>query len=253
MTNGAISKHQKRHTRPYGCTFPGCYKPLGSKNDWKRHENTQHYQIETWRCHESSQSSAIGQCASIFYRREQFQGHLRELHHIQDDSYIQEQCKQHRIGRNGQGKFWCGFCQQIVELKSKGLKAWEERFSHIDNQHYKKGQTIDSWVPLDGHVPKGVMDKGAYVDCGNSKEANGDDGEDDGSSEGEDSQAGSPTKSRLNSPSPRLGSEGVTYAACGSHASTDEQVNVTRRGRSWFCVSADELVGPLEASGKSDE
>ncbi|KAL8733999.1 MAG: hypothetical protein Q9166_001760 [cf. Caloplaca sp. 2 TL-2023] len=235
-----MKKHKKRHTRPYGCTFPGCSKKLGSKNDWKRHENTQHYQIETWRCHEFSDSSPIRQCASIFYRREQFQGHLRDKHQIHDDQHIQKQCKEHRIGRNGQGKFWCGFCRQIVELKTKGLDAWEERFGHIDNLHYKKGQTIYDWVPLDGHVSNGLMGKGDYMECGAQDDENEDHGEDDGSSEDE-SHGQSSQRSTSNGPSPRLGLDGMTYAATvvgDSRGPFNGQGTPVRRQRMWHCVSA---------------
>ncbi|KAL8781312.1 MAG: hypothetical protein Q9213_006061 [Squamulea squamosa] len=215
-----MKKHQKRHTRPYGCTFPGCSKKLGSKNDWKRHENTQHYQIETWRCHEYSKSSAIGQCANVFYRREQFQGHLRDKHEIHDDKYIQEQCKRHRIGRNGQGKFWCGFCQKIVELKTKGLEAWEERFGHIDNLHYKNGQTIYDWVPLDGHVSKGLMGKGDYMHCGAKSDDNEDPDEHEEESSDDDGDDQTSQKSVSKGPWPRPGPEGVPKRATAVRAAT---------------------------------
>ncbi|KAL8811456.1 MAG: hypothetical protein Q9200_001776 [Gallowayella weberi] len=234
MTNEDIRKHQKRHTRPYGCTFPGCSKKLGSKNDWKRHENTQHYQIETWRCDEFSERSAIGRCASLFYRREQFQSHLREKHQKHDEQYIQEQCKRHRIGRNGQDRFWCGFCQEIVELKTKGLEAWEERFGHIDDLHYKKGQTIFDWVPLDGHVSKGVMGKGDYMDCGARDEEKDEGGEDDGSSE--DEAMGSPSQTSIsNTPSPKSGAKGMNDAACDSNVASSGHVRAIIRR--WRCVS----------------
>ncbi|KAL8899904.1 MAG: hypothetical protein Q9192_001346 [Flavoplaca navasiana] len=215
---------------------PGCSKKLGSKNDWKRHENTQHYQIETWRCHEHSKSSPIGQCASIFYRREQFQGHLREKHHIEDDQYIQTQCKQHRIGRNGQGKFWCGFCQKIVELKTTGLDAWEERFRHIDDQHYKQGRTINDWIPLDGHVSKGVMGKGDYMESGSKDDCNNDDdGEDDESSNDEDESQHPQMSPRIEtSPGSRADSN------CGRPGgSFNGQARAKRRERIWHCVSVE--------------
>lgn len=241
MANEDTRKHQKRHTRPYGCTFPGCSKKLGSKNDWKRHENTQHYQIETWRCHEYSKSSAIGQCASIFYRREQFQAHLRDKHQIHDDQSIQAQCKRHRIGRNGQGKFWCGFCQEIVELKTKGLDAWEERFGHIDNQHYKKGQTIYDWVPLDGHVSKGLMGKGDYMECG-AKEGNDDDNghdeDEDDESSNDEGDGRLSQKSTPDGPSPRVEGEGAAFSTSLGGSSSDRPLKIKRRERIWHCVSA---------------
>ncbi|KAL8849108.1 MAG: hypothetical protein Q9221_005877 [Calogaya cf. arnoldii] len=241
-----MKKHQKRHTRPYGCTFPGCSRKLGSKNDWKRHENTQHYQIETWRCHEYSKSSAIGQCASIFYRREQFQGHLRDKHQIYDDQSIQEKCRRHRIGRNGQGKFWCGFCQEIVELETKGLDAWEERFGHIDNLHYKKGQTIYEWVPLNGHVSKGLMGKGDYLECGvqedDDNNYNDDRGEDEESSD-DDDDGRLTQKSTLNAPSPRLEVERMAISTSAGAGSRDSS---KRREKIWHCVSAYERTMKLQ-------
>lgn len=149
------SKHQKRHNRPYGCTYTSCEKSFGSKNDWKRHENTQHYQVEAWRCREVSLISKIGQCAKVVHRREQFQDHLKEHHRIDDEDYIRAQTKRSRIGRNGQSGFWCGFCREIITLKKRGLEAWDERFSHIDDLHFKKGETIVSWLPLDKDVSMG--------------------------------------------------------------------------------------------------
>jgi hypothetical protein len=50
MRNCDLRKHLKRHKRPYGCTFQNCNKCFGSKSDWKRHENSQHFQMPTWRC-----------------------------------------------------------------------------------------------------------------------------------------------------------------------------------------------------------
>ncbi|KAL9600861.1 MAG: hypothetical protein Q9219_002903 [cf. Caloplaca sp. 3 TL-2023] len=223
-----MRKHKKRHTRPYGCTFPGCWKELGSKNDWKRHENTQHYQIETWRCHEHSKSSHTGQCASIFYRREQFQGHLREEHGLEDDEYIREQCKRHRIGRNGQSAFWCGFCRRVVELRSKGLEAWEERFSHIDDFHYKKGESIHDWVPLDGNLPKGLMNREALAE--NERRDDHEDGSagEDSQSDGEDANG----ESASSSPRPQSRNDGS-----GNKNRDKGQAGASKRVRNWYCVS----------------
>lgn len=152
-----LKKHEKRHSRPWGCTNATCSKTFGSKNDWKRHENSQHYQLETWRCHEAVATSKIGTCAKIFFRRDPFQSHLRKEHGRNDEEYIREQCRKRRIGRNWQNGFWCGFCKAIVKLSTKGLEAWDERFNHIDDEHFKKGQNIDDWYPMDKDVPKGKL------------------------------------------------------------------------------------------------
>ena len=152
-----LKKHEKRHSRPWGCTNETCSRTFGSKNDWKRHENSQHYQLETWRCHEASATSRIGQCARLFFRRDPFQAHLRRDHQLRDEDYVRDQCRQRRVGRNFQNGFWCGFCKAIVRLQTKGLDAWDERFNHIDFQHFKRGQCIDDWFPMDKDVPKGRL------------------------------------------------------------------------------------------------
>ncbi|KAI9769660.1 MAG: hypothetical protein M1840_003897 [Geoglossum simile] len=148
-----MNKHVKRHTRPFGCTYPSCNKMFGSKNDWKRHENTQHFQLEMWRCRETENINGK-ECARLFYRREAFQQHLRQQHNILDADKLKDEARIRRIGRNGQVQFWCGFCKLLVPLKYRGLDAWDERFNHIGN-HFTHNQKIDEWVPIDSNRPKG--------------------------------------------------------------------------------------------------
>lgn len=81
--------------------------------------------------------------------------HLKHSHQKPNDDYIKEELKESRIGRNGQGQFWCGFCRKIIKLERRGLEAWDERFNHVDDRHFKIGQRISEWVPVDGHGPKG--------------------------------------------------------------------------------------------------
>ena len=40
-----------------------------------------------------------------------------------------------RIGRNAQGRFWCGFYTKLIDLKARGMDVWTERFDHI-NDHF---------------------------------------------------------------------------------------------------------------------
>ena len=153
---------------------------FGSKNDWKRHENSQHYQLECWRCHEPDASSILNQCAKIFYRREKFTQHLKHDHPKMSDHYINKEVRRTRIGRNGQYQFWCGFCRKIIGLKSKGLEAWDERFNHVDDEHFKRGQRISDWVPIDGHGPKGSQPEDttqARSPCSEPDEEDDDSGE----------------------------------------------------------------------------
>jgi hypothetical protein len=147
----------KGHDRPYGCTFLTCNKTFGSKYAWKRHENSQHFHLETWRCDEERPEGG-GLCATVFYRRQGFQEHLIKAHQ-KEDEHIKSAVDNCRIGRNCQSRFWCGFCKRTVDLKKRGVDAWTERFNHIDDhfmgRHSLPKQSIQDWIPIDSDKPKG--------------------------------------------------------------------------------------------------
>jgi hypothetical protein len=156
----------KRHTRPYGCTFPKCNKNFGSKNDWKRHENSQHFQLETWRCQLLRPDQAC--CAELFYRREMFEEHLKDKHRMINNDRVMQEIKKRRIGRNGQGQFWYGFCKDIVPLESKRSAARDERLNHIDVHFSKELKKIEEWLCLEAKMTKGEVLK--EMDKNNSDE-----------------------------------------------------------------------------------
>lgn len=115
----------KRHEKPYGCTYPNCQKSFGSKNDWKRHESSQHFQLENWNC---------DVCSKVCHRRETFKHHLKKDHGIEDRKEMEEKLERGRTGPKYEStRFWCGFCVQIIETNQKGLDAWKERYNHIDD------------------------------------------------------------------------------------------------------------------------
>ncbi|KAF2806834.1 uncharacterized protein BDZ99DRAFT_523400 [Mytilinidion resinicola] len=172
-----LKKHMKRHTRPYGCTFPNCKRSFGSKSDWKRHENSQHFQLETWRCQQSKEQSC---CAELFYRREVFEEHLKEKHTVIGEEAANE-VKSCRIGRNGQGQFWCGFCQKIIPLQNKRSAAWDERFNHID-EHFRDKKDITTWLCLEARKTKEEVMKEMDKNCFDyDDDAGGEDCQDDDS------------------------------------------------------------------------
>ena len=140
-----------------------------------------HWQVEAWKCAQPKPTSTgissvsgtgsktkytskrqvvsktMNQCGKVFYRREQFQAHLGTDHKISDDAYVKEQCKLRRIGRNGHNGFWCGFCQTVIMVEKKNQEAFDERFTHIDSQHFDKGDRVETWFPMDGEIPKGLL------------------------------------------------------------------------------------------------
>lgn len=155
-----LKKHMKRHEKPYGCTYFNCTKKFGSKNDWKRHENSQHFQLEVWKCNEKLKDSPDSICGKACHRRETFKYHLQKDHEIQDPKAIEQKWEDCRVGRNCETRFWCGFCKKIVEIKEKGLEAWTERFNHIDD-HFSgrvgEKMMIDQWKSVDPDLPEMVF------------------------------------------------------------------------------------------------
>jgi hypothetical protein len=159
----------KRHEGPYGCTFLTCNKTFGSKNDWKGHENSQHFHLETWRCDQERIEG--GACAKVCYRRQSFQEHLVKAHQLSDSDIIKAKLDNCRIGRNCQSRFWCGFCNKLVDLKKRGVEAWTERFDHIDDHFMGRPklpkQSIRDWVPMDSDRPKGEVESPHSLDSAN--------------------------------------------------------------------------------------
>ncbi|KAI9657593.1 MAG: hypothetical protein M1821_002769 [Bathelium mastoideum] len=154
--NCELNKHMKRHTRPYGCTFPRCKKKFGSKNDWKRHENSQHFQQETYRCR---CPDANGQeCCQLLYSLDNFRNHLTAAHAYTEEQ-VKVECSERHIGRNGQGRFWCGFCKTVLKLEQRGIEAWDERFKHIGDHFNKDCYDIKDWLCLETNKPKGLQAK----------------------------------------------------------------------------------------------
>ncbi|KAK3360090.1 hypothetical protein B0T25DRAFT_534701 [Lasiosphaeria hispida] len=141
-----LKKHMKRHDKPYACTHTGCDKHFGSKNDWKRHENSQHTQLEFWKCGEKAKDHRPGLCGKICHRRETFKHHLGKDHQIKDTKPIEKQLQDCRVGRNYESRFWCGFCARTIDFKKNGGLACSERFDHIDEHFTGKGQQPKRYI-----------------------------------------------------------------------------------------------------------
>ncbi|RDL37639.1 uncharacterized protein BP5553_05072 [Venustampulla echinocandica] len=211
-----LKKHMKRHDKPYGCTFLECGKSFGSKNDWKRHENSQHFQLEAWRC--DKQLPKGGACSKLCYRRQNFEEHLKQEHQIPDDAdALTDALEGCRIGRSCDARFWCGFCVKLVDLKEKGLAAWTERFDHIDDHFMGRKsfskQNILQWVPVDGSA-KLEGDSGSRPDMSRGKGASDD--------------QSSPTSG---SPSGSCSSDAGGSAGCSPDATTVEASGATNTKR----------------------
>ncbi|CAK1354625.1 unnamed protein product [Cercospora beticola] len=144
-----LKKHLKRHTRPYGCTFPRCNKDFGSRNDWKRHESTQHQSPRHRQVRKQGQNSNLGH------------GALSQT-----------------IGEAEMTtSFWCGFCVAMIHCdedvtqvqarlgsdsenflarrrtdKTMARLVTELRIQHVGDHYDKQSRGIKDWVSLDVFV-----------------------------------------------------------------------------------------------------
>jgi hypothetical protein len=142
-------------------------KHLILQNDWKRHENSQHFQPELFKCHEhTSLGTNSPLCGDVFYDAEFMEDHLKHVHNIEPSTTLKAKVNQNLIGRHHQVRFWCGFCLSNISLDNHGVQGWDERFNHIDG-HFKSGWTTLDWVDAETKKRKkdmegdfGAKDKG---------------------------------------------------------------------------------------------
>ncbi|KAL9476629.1 hypothetical protein ACSS6W_006470 [Trichoderma asperelloides] len=150
-----LRKHMKRHQKPYGCTYKTCHKMFGSKNDWKRHESSQHFQMESWNCDYPG-------CDKVLPRRELFKTHLQHDHDVEDSQIIENKLESCRLGRHCDPRFWCGFCDEFIEINEKVVNSWTKRCDHIDNHLFgKEGlpkKTMADWCYLEDKLAEGDSD-----------------------------------------------------------------------------------------------
>lgn len=193
-----LKKHMQRHAKPFGCTFDGCNKIFGSKNDWKRHELGQHEQQECWRCLK---------CQEVFYHdQSHYVSHVSQVHSIDPVETTAYAPPERRIARNYQGRFWCGFCNQIIVHNLQGVEAITLRFNHISDHFMKEKNNIKSWIEVGG---KGRTKGKRVEECGESPpDAAQDEEEEDGTTD-----------------QPRLESDSTASSYPQSELSLDEQMS----------------------------
>ncbi|CRK28513.1 hypothetical protein BN1708_004688 [Verticillium longisporum] len=141
-----------KHDKPYGCTFLNCYKSFGSKNDWKRHETSQHTQLEVWKCNERASNGVGTTCGKVFPRREDFKLHLQDTHNFRDVSALEAELHSCRIGRDCDLRYWCGFCEKIMGRSHTAMHPSTKRFDHIDDHFCGRNtakRSISEWKHLE--------------------------------------------------------------------------------------------------------
>ncbi|KFZ11123.1 hypothetical protein V502_07746 [Pseudogymnoascus sp. VKM F-4520 (FW-2644)] len=172
-----MAKHMKRHSRPYSCTFPPCPKTFGSKNDWRRHENSQHLHYESWHCRLFATSTTISKtlettttttlqtqdrnqdhsaCKHISYHLDAFKSHLQRTHHI-PTSELHDSATLARSPAPCPRTFYCGFCARRICATS-----WGARFDHLDAHFVGRGGTAQ--VSMAAWAADGVGSEGQVAE-----------------------------------------------------------------------------------------
>lgn len=144
----------KRHTRPYGCTFASCDKRFGSRNDWKRHESSQHSLPEMWNCTCIRGDGNNGAPPSL-HLLDAWDDHPRGPKYVaRDITELETGCNNFPVAREGHNYFWCGFCVKPISHQSPTESGWEGRFKHVGEHFDKDKYDSDDWVCFNHHEKK---------------------------------------------------------------------------------------------------
>lgn len=155
VTDNDHRKHMKRHTRPYVCTFPSCTSRHGSRSDWKRHEETQHVIQDNWLC--TARLSDGSKCFTNLTSEQALRNHLVVAHRVPTLQITSQLCQDMHLGEAGAGRFWCGFCQDIVRQEpDSGHGPTEMRMQHVGDHYDKDDCSVASYVFL--HSPHASED-----------------------------------------------------------------------------------------------
>jgi len=183
----ASKKHMETDDdrRPFPCplTAYGCNSTFASKNEWKRHVNTQHIKLGFWRCDICPPTTDPNDDQAVYYndfnRKDLFTQHLRRMHAaskdhnharaqkefpVNEDNLPKHQSRCLRKLRNPPQQSVCLFCDKTFE----GPSSWEERMEHISRHLEKdKSNTVDMLdVKLwnrDESLERYLLDEGLVV------------------------------------------------------------------------------------------
>jgi hypothetical protein len=74
-------------------------------------------------------------------------------HGVADEVELQRMVEEGKLGEDGKGQFWCGFCCGVVVQEEEsedgdgdGKGAWQARLKHVGDHFDREGLSIDEWV-----------------------------------------------------------------------------------------------------------
>lgn len=164
--SASLQRHVSNlHTRAFVCVFgfAGCPSTFASKNEWKRHNASQHLNLNYWRCElencgkahaqaspkgsSSSGSGAAGLRGSEFNRKDLYTQHLRRMHAPfavkrmnKKNAEWDERVKQLQVSAVRQRRsppLLLGCPVKGCDTRFEGLSAWDDRMEHV-GKHLEK-------------------------------------------------------------------------------------------------------------------
>lgn len=182
---GEIEGHStEASSRAFPCplTRYGCTSSFGSKNEWKRHINTQHLRLGFWRC---DQCPLLDRKPNDFNRKDLFIQHVRRMHPNSYSAPIVSKRTQStksskteedpilaaaslrcfRSLRSPPTKSECLFCPESFA----GAGSWDDRLEHVgrhmetakkegeDTMHpndWRHDRATEDWLQAEGIITK---------------------------------------------------------------------------------------------------
>ena len=158
--------------RPFQCTF--CLEQCENRSDWMKHERS-HFPMQGWTCMINSQDRIqydgrilcdfcgivdkshcfaqhnIDACVNSRFGNRTFATEGDMAHHLatvhNHDNTMIEDMQSWEWPRCMDSWFWsCGFCDSV-------LLSWDERQSHIADEHFENMCTMALWNPLTSPYP----------------------------------------------------------------------------------------------------
>ena len=163
-TEANLKRHKnKRHYGcTYGCTFTRCDERYSKCKNWNRHEVSQHFLSEMWRCNFDGRQDDpdLGKkCSRLCHDEQGFAEHLQADHGIgAGTEESKAQCSNMRLGRDGHYNFWCGFCDNIIKQKGIQLDAYDVRSKHIRDHFEKDHCRIGDWIDVERNKKKASIE-----------------------------------------------------------------------------------------------
>lgn len=176
--------------RTFACALApyGCDSTFGSKNEWKRHVNTQHMRLGYWRCDQCDSNKK----PNDFNRKDLFIQHVRRMHPVDSTPALKRPSKQTgkpvkgsdeeqtlnamalrclQRDRPAPSQCGCHFCDVTFEIDGDGSTTlWDKRLEHVAQHMETRKKAADGAVDpsrwrVDARLERWLVSNGIVVEA----------------------------------------------------------------------------------------